>query len=254
MPFGSEQQALQTTWIRKALWRVRGDFHLGRWIRYFYIKKMIRKFSMEPQRILDAGCGRGQTSFFLERRFPQSAVCGVDNSAEDLAFCETVKSAVQSRAQFLKGDLAKEFPAGSYDLVILTNVLSAIRDSKTAFMNIMKGLPDGGWLILQDMNLASLKERCAGRPAYEGQAHSGFYLEELSAAMRLQGLEILCAAQTLGFFGDMAHRFFDCLRGSGFLLNIFFPLLKILAYADTLFEIEKGSGLLIVGRKCRSAR
>jgi SAM-dependent methyltransferase len=250
MPFGSEQQVLQTAWIRKVLWRLRGDFHLGRWARHFYIEKMIRKFSIEPRGILDAGCGKGQTSFFLERRFPNSAVCGVDNSAEDLAFCETVKKAVRSRVQFLKGDLTKEFPSGFYDLVILTNVLSAIRDYQTAFINIMKGLPDGGWLILQDMNLASLKERCGPRPAYEGQAHSGFYLEELSASMRSQGLEILCAAQTLGFFGDFAHRLFDCLRRSGFLLNVFFPLLKFLTYADTLFKIRKGSGLLVVGRKC----
>ena len=250
MPFGSEQHVLQTGWLRKILWRARGDFHLGRWIRCFYIKKMIRKFSMEPRRILDAGCGKGQTAFFLERRFPGSVVCGVDNFAEEVAFCEAVKRAAGSRVEFLKTDLTKEFPANSYDLVVLTNVLSAIRDYQTALMNVLKGLPQGGWLILQDMNLASLKERCGGKPAYEGQEHTGFYLEELSELMRSQGLKILYAAQTLGFFGDLAHRLFDCVRKSGLLLNIFFPVLKFLAYADTLFKIEKGSGLLIVGRKC----
>ncbi len=85
---GSGKSLIWQLSCQRLLWNVRGDFHVGRWQRYFYIRHARAKLKIDPLQILDAGCGTGGISFFLAKRFPKARVEEVDVSVQDI---ETLK-------------------------------------------------------------------------------------------------------------------------------------------------------------------
>jgi SAM-dependent methyltransferase len=249
MPFGSEQNVLQSSPVHKLLWKIRGDFHIGRWIRFFYLKKGLRKLKTIPGNILDAGCGKGQTTFFLEKKFPNSRIKGIDVSDEEIGICEKVAAEISSRAEFSVWDLQQAPFSQSYDLIILNNVLSAIPDFEKAVKNVSQSLTAGGWLIIQDMNAPFLYKKYGNTPAYQGQAHMGFSLDQLKYLLNKEQFRVSWAQHAMGFWGDWAHRLFDKTRKSSLLLNALFPLYIIAAYLDSLSLIVEGSGLFLIAQK-----
>src|SRR5258708_2424752 len=100
MIFGSERKVLFSNPFQKILWTIRGDFHIGRWIRYFQLKKVLKDFPITPARILDAGCGTGQTAFFLERRFPNALIEAVDISLKDIETAREIAKKTDRRVKF----------------------------------------------------------------------------------------------------------------------------------------------------------
>jgi ubiquinone/menaquinone biosynthesis C-methylase UbiE len=77
-----------------------------------------------PERVLDVGCGTGESTLFLAREFPQARVRGVD-LAEEMTRLAKAKVGLdpEGRIAFKTGDAsALPYPDDSFDLVAQLNM------------------------------------------------------------------------------------------------------------------------------------
>jgi trans-aconitate 2-methyltransferase len=98
-----------------------------------------------PRRIVDLGCGPGNSTEMLARRWPEAEVTGVDSSPEML---------VQARRDYpdkrwIEADIAAWSSAGAHDLVFSNAALQWVPDHATLFPALLDALPAGGVLAVQ---------------------------------------------------------------------------------------------------------
>lgn len=104
-----------------------------------------------PGRVLDIGTGRGFTAIELARR--GASVTTIDLSEEMLesAWLHAVDTGVAERIEFHLadgGDLP--FEEGSFEVVIMTNVLHHLENPATVLPEIARVLMPGGRLVVSD--------------------------------------------------------------------------------------------------------
>lgn len=101
------------------------------------------------ERVLDIGCGCGQTSFELARRVgPTGQVLGADISAPMLEVArERAAQATGAQVSFLQADAQTHaFPKGGFDLAFSRFGVMFFDDPAAAFRNIGAALRPGGRL------------------------------------------------------------------------------------------------------------
>lgn len=112
------------------------------------VRHILTPVSLTGARVLDIGCGRGgAVSDILE--LDASWVCGLDHSAESLAFCRSVHAG-QSLA-FVIGD-AQELPIASNIADVVLNIESAhcYPDRSRFLAEVHRVLAPGGYLCMAD--------------------------------------------------------------------------------------------------------
>lgn len=100
------------------------------------------------ERVLDVGCGTGQTTLLAARRAPKGWVRGIDLSA---AMLERARAAAIAQGlthvEFIHGDAqVHPLPAAGYDLAISRSGVSLFADPVAAFTNLARALRRGGRL------------------------------------------------------------------------------------------------------------
>lgn len=99
-----------------------------------------------PARVVDLGCGPGNTTTILKQRFPQADVLGVDGSAEMLAKAR----AAAPDCRFVQGDFFTWVPDGAPPELIYSNAaLHWVGEHQALFPRLMALLPEGGVLAVQ---------------------------------------------------------------------------------------------------------
>jgi trans-aconitate 2-methyltransferase len=98
-----------------------------------------------PARIADLGCGPGNSTALLARRWPDAAVTGVDSSAAMLAKARTSAT----RANWLQADLADWTPALPFDLLFSNAALQWLPDHAELLPRLFAHLAPGGALAIQ---------------------------------------------------------------------------------------------------------
>jgi trans-aconitate 2-methyltransferase len=98
-----------------------------------------------PRRVIDLGCGPGNSTELLIERYPQAEVIGLDSSPDMLR---------QARerlpgCRFLEADLAHWRPQGSVDLLFANAVLQWVPDHPAVLRRLLADLPQGGVLAVQ---------------------------------------------------------------------------------------------------------
>lgn len=99
----------------------------------------------EAARVVDLGCGPGNSTELLARRFPQAQVTGIDNSEAMLASAR--ERLPQARFQF--GDIAQWTPDVAPDLVYANAALQWVPDHATLIPRLFAALAPGGVLAIQ---------------------------------------------------------------------------------------------------------
>jgi 2-polyprenyl-3-methyl-5-hydroxy-6-metoxy-1,4-benzoquinol methylase len=102
---------------------------------------------LEPQSLLDVGCGDGRFLLELRRRLPEAELAGIDPSARAIALAR----AMDPEGEYLCGELSDpELAARTFDTVTLLDVLEHITPEHIAGFraSLLGRLRPGGRLIV----------------------------------------------------------------------------------------------------------
>lgn len=112
-----------------------------------YLRFLVNKIkSLDPKKLLDAGCGDGRILFELERRTPGTDLVGTDISEHALKFARAFTNNSQLRVH----DISKHPVDGDFDLCTSIEVIEHIPPELISdyVINIAKSVKIGGTLIL----------------------------------------------------------------------------------------------------------
>ena len=119
------------------------------------IERLLDYLPREPQRVLELGCGTGNLSLQLARRFPLAELTLVDGSAEMVALVRSRIDASTSNssarvsyeeARFEELDL----PPRSFDLVVSSISLHHVKDKAALYARIRSLMIPGGRFCFAD--------------------------------------------------------------------------------------------------------
>lgn len=223
--------------------------HMGDYIRSLYFQRQLSgmptgRFSA----VLDAGCGDGSYVLYMASTYPHLHVTGKD-------IMEFKGSNPFPNAEFVRCDLAHLADHEEYDFIYCIDVLEHIPDNSRVVQNIFTALKPGGFLYVHT------PDRMPGKhilPAmflknfhkWEEEEHIGdmYTLEELEAALRQRGFDILLTQHTFGLVGQFAWEL-DRMTDMSLLIKVLLmPFLKILAHCAVRLPAGHGD-LMVVARK-----
>lgn len=130
-----------------------------------------------PQRVVDMGCGPGNSTELLVERFPEAEVTGLDNSPNMLV--EARKRLPPAR--FAEADAGTWVPEPGTDLVFANAIYQWVPDHLAQLPRVVEALPEGGVLAVQmPDNMAEPSHVLMRQTAAEGP-----WAERLRGAARL---------------------------------------------------------------------
>ncbi|HEX3953416.1 MAG TPA: trans-aconitate 2-methyltransferase [Stellaceae bacterium] len=98
-----------------------------------------------PRRIVDLGCGPGNSTGLLYTRWPDAAVTGIDTSTDMLAAARRDYPGIE----FGPGNIAEWSPAAPYDLVFSNAALQWVGDHERLLPRLVDAVAPGGALAVQ---------------------------------------------------------------------------------------------------------
>jgi SAM-dependent methyltransferase len=248
--FGEVRQLPQAARAERLLYRVMGVADPAHWLHFRYFSQALDSWQgFAPNRILDAGSGRGDYAFYLARRFPEAQVVGVDFDAARVARCRELTAALGlTNVTFQTGDLVTIGFDEPFDLIVSIDVLEHIVEQKAAIHNLKNNLaPDGRFFfhiptvrekpVLFSGMLASFHEWAEHEHIAEDRR-----AEEFTAIVADTGLTVERSFRTFGrYTGELAVSLFALPhRNSGLnriLQGLLAPVCRVVASADG-FNLE----------------
>ena len=98
-----------------------------------------------PRTCVDIGCGPGNSTELLVKRFPGASITGVDQSSSMLAAAKVRLPGID----FEQIDLTCWRPDASYDIIFASASLQWLPDHEAFFPRLASLLTVGGWLAVQ---------------------------------------------------------------------------------------------------------
>jgi trans-aconitate methyltransferase len=157
--------------------------------------------------LVDLGCGPGNISFLLARRFPQAAVLGLDGAPRMLRTAEqrlAAEPALAGRLRFAQAllPLAAESPlAGSFSAVLSNSLLHHLHDPLGLWTSVAQLAAPGAFVYVQDLRRppsadaveALVAASMADAPEvlrrdYRASLHAAFTPAEVAAQLAHAGL------------------------------------------------------------------
>lgn len=114
---------------------------------------VLARLALDPrsdQRILDMGCGRGSTLSYAARRYPRSALYGIDREPQYLRYAAV---AAAGQVHLVQADFrTAPFPDGSFDGVFAleSSCFSPDRDKLPLLLEMFRVLRSGGRMVIAD--------------------------------------------------------------------------------------------------------
>lgn len=128
-----------------------------------------------PALVYDLGCGPGNSTELLARRYPQAGIVGVDNSPAML----TAARAALPTARFIEADLATWRPPLAADLLFSNATYQWVPDHLSILADLLRGAKAGAVVAVQmPDNLDESSHRLMREAASDGP-----WLEDLKEAI-----------------------------------------------------------------------
>ncbi len=98
-----------------------------------------------PRRVVDLGCGPGNSTELLGERYPQSEVAGLDSSPDML---RKARERLPN-CKFIEADIATWQPEPGTDLIFGNAVMQWLPDHPAIMRRLLEGVASGGVLAIQ---------------------------------------------------------------------------------------------------------
>ncbi|MCI0686999.1 MAG: trans-aconitate 2-methyltransferase [Sporichthyaceae bacterium] len=112
-----------------------------------FVELLDRIGATDPRDVVDLGCGPGNLTELLLRRWPDATVVGIDSSTEMIERAGSV--AVPGRLDFRIGDLRDWQPDRPVDVLISNATLQWLPDHAALIPRLAGTVRPGGWLAFQ---------------------------------------------------------------------------------------------------------
>jgi trans-aconitate 2-methyltransferase len=188
------------------------------------VRDLISRIQLpSPRRIIDLGCGPGNSTEDLRRRWPTATTTGLDNSTEMI---ERARQA-HPEGTWVPGDAATWTSTECYDLVFSNAMLHWVRDHEAVCPRLFDQVADGGAL------------------AFQVPAHydSPLHREILEVSRDSEWTDRMVAARA-ALTNHPPEFYYDLLEGRASRLDIWeTTYYHVLAGPDAVLEWFRGSGL-----------
>lgn len=126
-----------------------------------------------PARVIDLGCGPGNSTALLAARWPKAALEGLDSSAEMLAKARATSLA----ASWVEANIAHWVPSAAYEVIFSNATLQWLADQPALLPRLMGFVKPGGLFAFQvPMNFAApshvLMREAAADPRWRARLES----------------------------------------------------------------------------------
>ncbi len=158
--------------------------------------------------IVDIGCGSGNITELLARRWPSSKIIGIDGSEEMLSSAKAKAQNVTSlkNIKYIKEELAsfsdgKNFIEGSADLIVSNSLLHHIHDPSQFWLALVSIGSKGAVIFQRDLRrpnskehaVTLLKKHLPSAPSilkrdYLASLHAAFTIDEVKSQLEKAGL------------------------------------------------------------------
>ncbi len=109
------------------------------------IQDLLAQVSIEPEEVVDLGCGPGNSTEFLSQRFPHAKMIGIDSSPEMIEAARKRLSSIT----FELADIATWKSDQHYDLLFANASLQWLPDHEHLFPQLLSMLRPNGVLAIQ---------------------------------------------------------------------------------------------------------
>ena len=139
----------KTPFLRKLFYRLLDLLLLRAWHIHRELNAWARTAPAQL-RILDAGMGFGQYSWYMSRLFKQSHITAIDVKEEQVADCNAffASCGLQNRVQAEVGDLTIYNRPNHYHLILCVDVMEHIGPDVQVLTNYASSLQPGGMLLI----------------------------------------------------------------------------------------------------------
>ncbi|MCD4694681.1 MAG: class I SAM-dependent methyltransferase [Bacteroidales bacterium] len=245
--------------MRKVFYRLLDLLLLRTW----HIKKAIKIWAKDKGndiKVLDAGSGFGQYSYFLSRKNKNWQITGVDVKAEQVEDCNAFFNNVKkSNVSFQVADLTRFENRGQYDLILSVDVMEHILEDVEVFKNLNKSMKKGGMLLIStpsDQGGSDVHDH--GHESFiDEHVRDGYNINEIQEKLKSAGFTRTEAHYNYGAPGKISWKLsmkYPILMLN--LSNLFFifipvyylvtcPCALILNYFDVNLKHSTGTGLVV---------
>ncbi len=234
-------------------------------LRAWHIHKELRNYGpLTPEggiKILDAGAGYGQYSYWLYKRYgKQCNILAIDVKEEQVADCNKFFQDIgATNVKFEVGDLTKFVNPEAYDLVVCVDVMEHILEDELVFRNYNASMKKGAMLIISTpSDQGGSDVHGEGEASFiEEHVRDGYNINDIQQKLSRAGFSKVDARYSYGAPGKIAWRlsmkypiqmlgvsklFFIILP---FYYLIAYPISFVLNYFDTHMKHPTGTGLIV---------
>ena len=222
----------------------------GAYLRSVYFRKCLKDNRLEFKSVLDAGCGPGNYSFYLAKKYPHVSIDACDFDKDAIKRNKNILNKTKIiNINFLKLNLVKFSEHEKYDLISSIDVLEHIEDDVTVVKNFYDSLKWGGALIIHtpQKKQRHILKNYAWKEKCPDHVKEGYSPDDMAQHLEKNGIAIIKRTNTFGIFGEFAYIIYLLLPK--YLKPAFAILLNCVGYIDVLTHHKRGNGLLILAKK-----
>lgn len=237
-------------------------------LRTWHVKKEIRNWAAKQpgnKKILDAGSGFGQYSFFLSGMNKNWKIDAVDVKEDQIADCTSFFSRVgRNNVSFEIADLTKFSRPDNYDFILSVDVMEHILEDEKVFSNFYESLIPGGMLLIStpsDQGGSDVHDHGEESSFIDEHVRDGYNITGIQEKLKRAGFKTTRAKFSYGKPGQLAwhlamkypikmlnaSRLFFILLPFWYLVT--FPFALIFDYLDVRGNHRSGTGLIVIAVK-----
>lgn len=237
-------------------------------LRSWHVRKALKKLgkTLPPDaKVLDAGMGFGQYSWWMASVFKMWNITAADIKSEQVSDCNHFFQAtgLGERVRAVEADLVTWQTGEKYDLIVCVDVMEHIEQDTDVFTSFFRMMNTQGFLVIStpsDMGGSDVNSD-HDESFISEHVRDGYGRDEIMAKLHDAGFGKVTVSYTYGVPGSIAWRlsmkypvillsasklFFILLP---FYYLVVMPFVLLLNIADLHATHSRGTGLLIIARK-----